>query len=360
MKEPLNKNYQNKQMNKKIKIGISVGDINGIGMEVILKTFSDARMLEVCTPVIYGTLKLASFYKKALALNEVHFNKITAAKDAIDQKANLIECWQEEVEITVGKSTENGGKFALISLEAATADLAAGHIDALVTAPINKDNIQSETFDFPGHTEYLSQKFDGESLMLMVGENLKIGVATNHIPISKVANTLTSDTIFGKLKILNKTLVQDFCATNPRIAVLGLNPHAGDNGLIGKEEENSIIPAIDNAKSIGINAFGPYPADGFFGSGNYKNFDAILAMYHDQGLIPFKSLSFGSGTNFTAGLNRVRTSPDHGVAYEIAGQNKAEESSFRQAIYAACDIYKNRQFSAAINENPLTLKKQLY
>jgi 4-hydroxythreonine-4-phosphate dehydrogenase len=344
-------------MNKKIKIGISVGDINGIGMEVILKTFSDARMLEVCTPVIYGSLKVASFYKKAFGLNELTFNKIKDAKDAIVQQPNLIECWQENAEITVGKSTEKGGKFALISLEAATADLAAGHIDALVTAPINKDNIQSETFDFPGHTEYLSQKFDGESLMLMVGENLKIGIATNHIPLRKVANTLTSEIIFGKLKILNKTLVQDFCATNPRIAVLGLNPHAGDNGLIGEEEENIIIPAIDNAKSIGINAFGPYPADGFFGSGNYKNFDAILAMYHDQGLIPFKSLSFGSGTNFTAGLNIVRTSPDHGVAYEIAGQNKAEESSFRQAIYTACDIYKNRQFSAVINENPLTLKK---
>ena len=194
--------------------------------------------------------------------------------------------------------------------------------------------------------------------MLMVNDTIKIGVATNHIPISKVANTLTADTIFGKLKILNKSLIQDFCNTNPRIAVLGLNPHAGDNGLIGKEEENIIIPAIDNAKSIGINAFGPYSADGFFGSGNYKKFDAILAMYHDQGLIPFKSLSFGEGTNFTAGLNIIRTSPDHGVAYEIAGQNKAEESSFRQAIYVACDIHKNRLFSEEINENPLAIKKQ--
>jgi len=342
----------------KIKVGISIGDINGIGMEVIIKTFRDNRMLDICTPIVYGSLKLSSFHKKALGINDFSFNKIKAAKDATSKKPNLIECWQDDVKIDLGQSTEAGGKYALISLEAATADLAAGHIDALVTAPINKDNIQSETFNFPGHTEYLSEKFDGQSLMLMVGENIKIGVATNHIPISKVANTLSSDNIFGKLKILNKTLVQDFCATNPKIAVLGLNPHAGDNGLIGKEEENVIIPAIDNAKSIGINAFGPYPADGFFGSGNYKNFDAILAMYHDQGLIPFKSLSFGSGTNFTAGLSAIRTSPDHGVAYEIAGQNKAEESSFRQAIYAACDICKNRKFSEEINENPLAKKKQ--
>ena len=344
-------------MSKKIKVGISIGDINGIGMEVIIKTFSDERMLDICTPIVYGSLKVSSFYRKALEINDFSFNKIKAAKDAIDNKPNLIECWQEDAKIDTGQSTKDGGKYALISLEAATADLASGNIDALVTAPINKDNIQSETFNFPGHTEYLSEKFDGDSLMLMVGENIKIGVATNHIPISKVANTLTSESIFGKLKILNKTLVQDFCSTNPRIAVLGLNPHAGDNGLIGKEEENIIIPAIDNAKSIGINAFGPYPADGFFGSGNYKKFDAILAMYHDQGLIPFKSLSFGSGTNFTAGLSAIRTSPDHGVAYEIAGQNKAEESSFRQAIYTACDIYKNRIFSEEINKNPLVKKK---
>tara|TARA_B100000809_G_C15125364_1_gene526023 strand:+ start:992 stop:2026 length:1035 start_codon:yes stop_codon:yes gene_type:complete len=344
-------------MSKKIKVGISIGDINGIGMEVIIKTFSDERMLDICTPIVYGSLKVSSFYRKALEINDFSFNKIKAAKDAIDNKPNLIECWQEDAKIDIGQSTKDGGKYALISLEAATADLASGNIDALVTAPINKDNIQSETFNFPGHTEYLSEKFDGDSLMLMVGENIKIGVATNHIPISKVANTLTSESIFGKLKILNKTLVQDFCSTNPRIAVLGLNPHAGDNGLIGKEEENIIIPAIDNAKSIGINAFGPYPADGFFGSGNYKKFDAILAMYHDQGLIPFKSLSFGSGTNFTAGLSAIRTSPDHGVAYEIAGQNKAEESSFRQAIYTACDIYKNRIFSEEINKNPLVKKK---
>ncbi|MBL4670537.1 MAG: 4-hydroxythreonine-4-phosphate dehydrogenase PdxA [Flavobacteriales bacterium] len=342
----------------KIKIGISIGDINGIGMEVIIKTFRDSRMLDICTPIIYGSSKISSLHRKVLEINDFSFNVIKSIRDVNVKKPNIINCWEEDVEMSLGQSTENGGKYALASLEAATKDLTEGNIDALVTAPINKDNIQSEEFDFPGHTEYLTDKFEGESLMLMVNDTIKIGVATNHIPISKVANTLTADTIFGKLKILNKSLIQDFCNTNPRIAVLGLNPHAGDNGLIGKEEENIIIPAIDNAKSIGINAFGPYSADGFFGSGNYKKFDAILAMYHDQGLIPFKSLSFGEGTNFTAGLNIIRTSPDHGVAYEIAGQNKAEESSFRQAIYVACDIHKNRLFSEEINENPLAIKKQ--
>lgn len=345
-------------MSKKIKIGISIGDINGIGLEVIIKTFEDPRMLDICTPVVYGSAKYASEYRKALHINDFSFHRIKNIKEINHKKANLLECWNEEVKISFGVSTEEGGKYALASLEAATNDLSAGNIDALVTAPINKDNIQSEEFDFPGHTEYLTNKFEGESLMLMVSENIKIGVATNHIPVSKIANTLSSDNIFTKLKILNKTLIQDFCIDGPRIAVLGLNPHASDNGLIGKEEENIIIPAINNAKSVGVNTFGPYPADGFFGSGNYKKFDAILAMYHDQGLIPFKSLSFGDGTNFTAGLNIIRTSPDHGVAYEIAGQNKADENSFRQAIYKACDIHKNRMFSEKINENPLTIKKQ--
>ena len=345
-------------MSKKIKLGISVGDINGIGMEVIIKTFQDSRMLDICIPIVYGSSKVSSFHRKVLQINDFSFNIIKSAKEANLKKPNIIDCWNEDVEITLGQSNEVGGKYALASLEAATEGLKNGDIDALVTAPINKENIQSETFKFPGHTEYLTDKFEGNSLMLMVNDNLKIGVSTNHIPLSKVANILTADAIFGKLKILNKALIQDFCITSPRIAVLGLNPHAGDNGLIGEEEEDIIIPAIDNAKSIGINTFGPYPADGFFGSGNYQKFDAILAMYHDQGLIPFKALSFGEGTNFTAGLNIIRTSPDHGVAYEIAGQNKAEESSFRQAVYAACDIYKNRAFAAEINENPLPLAKK--
>jgi 4-hydroxythreonine-4-phosphate dehydrogenase len=345
-------------MSKKIKLGISVGDINGIGMEVIIKTFADNRMMEICTPIVYGSSKVSTYHRKAMGVNDFSFNYIKSLKEVNHKKPNLLECWKEDVDIKLGESNEDGGKYAFLSLEAATKDLAEGNIDALITAPINKDNIQSEEFNFPGHTEYLTEKFDGESLMLMVNDNIKIGVATNHIPVSAIANTLTADTIFSKLKILNKSLVQDFSLNGPRIAVLGLNPHAGDNGLIGKEENDIIIPAINNAKSIGINAFGPYPADGFFGSGNYKKFDAILAMYHDQGLIPFKSLSFGEGVNFTAGLSIIRTSPDHGVAYEIAGQNKAEENSFRKAVYMACDIFKSRTLAKEINENPLTIKKQ--
>ncbi len=343
---------------KKIKIGITSGDINGVGMEVIIKTFNDARMLEICTPIVYGSSKISTFHRKALKIHDFHFNKIKNVKEASSKKPNIVECWEEDVEIALGQSTKEGGKYALASIVAATNDLKNGLIDAIVTAPINKDNIQSEEFNFPGHTEFFTDKFNGESIMLMVNENIKIGVATNHIPLSEVANKLSEETIFSKLKILNRALIQDFCIVGPKIAVLGLNPHAGDTGLIGNEEETIITPAINNAKSVGVNAFGPYPADGFFGSGNYKKFDAILAMYHDQGLIPFKSFSFGDGVNFTAGLSIIRTSPDHGVAYDITGQNKASENSFRQAVYAACDIFKNRMLSEKLNENPLVVKKQ--
>lgn len=344
-------------MSKKIKIGISIGDINGIGMEVIIKTFTDSRMLDFCTPIVYGSAKLAAVHRKELEINDFSFHKIKSISEANPKKANLIDCWTEDVDVLFGRSTPDGGKYALISLECASKDLFDGNIDALVTAPINKENIQSETFDFPGHTEYLTEKFEGNSLMLMVSENLKIGVATNHIPISEVASSLTADSIFSKLKILKNSLVKDFSCTNPRIAVLGLNPHAGDSGLLGKEEAEIITPAINNAKSIGINTFGPYSADGFFGSANYRKFDAILAMYHDQGLIPFKSLSFGEGVNFTAGLNVIRTSPDHGVAYAIAGKNSASESSFRAAIYIACDIYKNRIIDEEINKDRLKVRR---
>lgn len=344
-------------MSNKIKIGISIGDINGIGLEVIIKTFMDNRMLDFCTPIVYGSTKLANNYRKTLEVTDFAFNKITKVEEASSKKANMLSCWTEEVELNFGNPTENGGKYAFLSLEAATKDLLEGKIDALVTAPINKDTIQSDNFNFKGHTEYLEAKANGESIMLLTSENLKVGIATNHIPVSSVASSLSADAIFSKLKTLNKTLVQDFLLTSPKIAVLGLNPHAGDNGLIGSEEKQIIIPAINNAKSIGINAFGPYPADGFFGSGSYKKFDAILAMYHDQGLIPFKTLSFGEGVNFTAGLNIIRTSPDHGVAYEIAGKNLASESSFRTAVYLACDIAKNRQLSEEINNDKLKIKK---
>jgi 4-hydroxythreonine-4-phosphate dehydrogenase len=340
-------------MSKKTKIGISVGDINGIGIEVIIKTFLDPQMMELCTPIVYGSSKTVSLYRKSLDIHDFSFNKIDDVKDANPKKANIIDCWNEEAQIDFGKSTPEAGKYAFISLEAATKDLAEGKIDAIVTAPINKDNIQSEDFKFSGHTEYLESKSTGESLMLMTSENLKIGMVTGHIPVKSIASNLTSDKIFGKIKILNKALIQDFAINSPKIAVLGLNPHAGDNGLLGTEEDEIITPAINNAKSIGLNVFGPYAADGFFGSGNYKKFDAVLAMYHDQGLIPFKSLAFGSGINFTAGLDIVRTSPDHGVAYDIAGKNIANEQSFRSAIYLAIDVVKNRIMDAEINENPL-------
>lgn len=342
----------------KIRLGISVGDINGIGMEVIIKTFKDSRMMDFCVPIVYGSGNVSQFHRKTLGIADFSFNVIKSIDKVNAKKANLIECWTQDVELALGESNEEGGKYALLSLEAATKDLEEGKLDALVTAPINKDNIQSDDFDFPGHTEYLDNKFEGNSLMLMVNEQIKIGVATNHIPVSAIANNLSADLIFSKLKILNKALTQDFSLVKPKIAVLGLNPHAGDNGLLGKEEEEMIVPAINNAKSIGINAFGPYPADGFFGSGNYSKFDAVLAMYHDQGLIPFKSLSFGEGVNFTAGLSIIRTSPDHGVAYEIAGQNKASENSFRRAVYLACDLVKSRKLAAEINENPLSVKRQ--
>ena len=340
-------------MSKKTKIGISVGDINGIGIEVIIKTFLDPQMMELCTPIVYGSSKTVSLYRKSLDIHDFSFNKIDDVKDANPKKANIIDCWNEEAQIDFGKSTPEAGKYAFISLEAATKDLAEGKIDAIVTAPINKDNIQSEDFKFSGHTEYLESKSTGESLMLMTSENLKIGMVTGHIPVKSIASNLTSDKIFGKIKILNKALIQDFAINSPKIAVLGLNPHAGDNGLLGTEEDEIITPAINNAKSIRLNVFGPYAADGFFGSGNYKKFDAVLAMYHDQGLIPFKSLAFGSGINFTAGLDIVRTSPDHGVAYDIAGKNIANEQSFRSAIYLAIDVVKNRIMDAEINENPL-------
>ena len=340
-------------MSKKTKIGISVGDINGIGIEVIIKTFLDPQMMELCTPIVYGSSKTVSLYRKSLDIHDFSFNKIDDAKDANPKKANIIDCWEEEAEIAFGKSTSEAGKYAFTSLNAATKDSSEGKIDAIVTAPINKDNIQSDDFKFSGHTEYLESKSTGESLMLMISENLKIGMVTGHIPVKTIANNLTVDKIFGKIKVLNKALIQDFAIHSPKIAVLGLNPHAGDNGLLGSEEDEIIIPAINNAKSIGLNVFGPYAADGFFGSGNYKKFDAVLAMYHDQGLIPFKSLVFGSGINFTAGLDIIRTSPDHGVAYDIAGKNIANEQSFRSAIYLAIDVVKNRKMDNEINENPL-------
>jgi 4-hydroxythreonine-4-phosphate dehydrogenase len=343
---------------KNIKIGISIGDINGVGMEVILKTFEDRRMLELCTPILFGSARLLNAYKKVIGLDELSFNTIHKVHEAKSRKINLINCWKEDVALNLGKNTSEGGKYAFKSLEAATKELKDGSLDALVTAPINKKNIQSDKFEFPGHTEYLEKQDQGQALMFMLSDSMKIGVVTGHIPIDKVSANISEESILKKLQSLHQSLQQDFGIRKPKIALLGLNPHAGDDGVIGQEDKNIIIPAIQSASDKNILAFGPYPADGFFGSSSMKNFDGILAMYHDQGLIPFKTLSFGKGVNFTAGLSFVRTSPDHGTAYDIAGKNLADHSSFREAIYSACDIFRKRKESLKLQESPLVIKQK--
>lgn len=342
---------------EKIIVGISQGDINGVGLEVIIKTFLDPQMLEICTPVIFGSNKTASFHRKALNIEDFSFNQIKDVSEINHKRANIINVYEEEVLIEFGKQTADGGKYALKSLEAAAYALAQGKIHVLVTAPINKENIQSPDFQFPGHTEYLDEKFaDGKSsLMFLVSETLRVAVVTGHIPVTRVAQELNPEKIQQKLQALHKSLIEDFEIRKPKIAILGLNPHASDNGLIGNEEQNIIIPAINKAKEEGMLAYGPYSADGFFGNGTYKNFDAVLAMYHDQGLIPFKTIAFNSGVNFTAGLPIVRTSPDHGTAYDIAGKNIASEESFRRAVYTAIDIYKRRKLYKEITTNPLKI-----
>jgi 4-hydroxythreonine-4-phosphate dehydrogenase len=331
---------------KKLKIGITQGDINGIGYEIILKTLDDARILEFCTPIIYGSPKVAAYHRKNLEIT-LNLNLITNATEANEKRVNIINCNDDEIKVELARSTDEAGKAAYLALEKATQDLKSGAIDALVTAPINKKNIQSADFSFPGHTEYLEEKFGnkGEALMLMVNDFMRIAVVTGHIPITKVAQAITTEKIVEKIHQLNDALKQDFMLTKPRIAVLGLNPHAGDDGVIGDEEKTIILPAIEKALQEGIICVGPLPADGFFGASNFHHYDGILAMYHDQGLIPFKALSMDSGVNYTAGLSVVRTSPAHGTAYDKAGQNLANESSFREALYLACDVVRNRQRS---------------
>ena len=327
-----------------IKIGITQGDINGISYEVILKTLEDNRICELCTPIVYGSPKVAAYHRKMLNLN-VNLNIINKAEEAQEKKANIINCCNEEIKVEVGLSTSQAGEAAFKALEKATRDLKEGKIDVLVTAPINKNNIQSESFSFPGHTEYLENLFGekGDALMVLANESIRIAVVTGHVPVSKISSCLTQEKILNKIKQFNKSLVEDFGIFKPRIAVLGLNPHAGDKGVIGKEEEEIISPAIKQALDEGIICFGPLPADGFFGANGHSHYDGILAMYHDQGLIPFKTIAMDNGVNFTAGLPVVRTSPDHGTAYDLAGQNMASENSFRQALYMAIDVYKNRQ-----------------
>jgi 4-hydroxythreonine-4-phosphate dehydrogenase len=325
-------------------IGITLGDINGIGPEVIIKALSDNRVTKSFTPIIYGSNKVIGFYKKQLKLDEFNYQVVKTADQAHHKKINILNCGNDNIEVKIGESTTDAGEFALACLQAATQDLKDGHIQAVVTGPINKHNIQSDKFKFAGHTEYFAEQFDADDmLMLLMSEDLRVGVVTGHIPLKEVSKAITKAKILSKIKILDKSLKADFGITKPKIAVLGLNPHAGEDGLLGDEETSIIQPVINECKEKGMLVFGPYPADGFFGMMHYKKFDAVLAMYHDQGLIPFKTLAFETGINFTAGLPIVRTSPDHGTAYNIAGKSIASESSMREAIFLALDIIKNRQ-----------------
>ena len=339
---------------KKIIAGISHGDINGIGYEVIMKALSDPLINDICTPVVYGSPKVAAYHRKALNISNITFNNIRTPEEAHPRKPNMINCLDDNIRVELGKSTPQGGEAALISLEKAVEDLKNGKIDVLITAPIDKQNVQSEKFNFKGHTEYLRSEAGGmEALMFMIGESMRIGVATGHVPLEKVSEMITVELLLPKIRLMNQSLILDFGIRKPQIAVLGLNPHAGDNSLLGTEEGEIIIPAIQQVQKEGILAFGPFPADGFFGAGSFTQFDGILAMYHDQGLIPFKALSFDSGVNFTAGLPFIRTSPVHGTAFAISGRGKASENSFRQAIYTACDVFRNRKTYEEISQNPL-------
>jgi 4-hydroxythreonine-4-phosphate dehydrogenase len=348
-------------MQEKVIVGISQGDVNGIGLEVVLKTLMDPTIIEVCTPVLFSSQKTVSYYRKVLGLEEFNFAPIKDLAQINTKKVNVFVCYDEEVNIEMGKSTEIAGKYAFQSLEKATQALVDKKIDVLVTAPINKSNIQSPDFKFVGHTEYLGSKLGGDPLMLMCTDSgLRIAVVTGHIPLKDIASKITIETVSKKISQLHESLVKDFGVRKPKIAVLGLNPHAGDGGAIGNEDKDVITPAIQKLNLNGI-IYGPYSADGFFGNRAYEQFDGILAMYHDQGLIPFKTLAFNEGVNFTAGLNSIRTSPDHGTGYDIAGKNIANDQSFKKAMYTAIDIFKNRRLQAEISENPLafgTFKKE--
>ncbi len=342
-------------MSNKIKIGITHGDINGVGYEVILKLLEDNRILELCTPVIYGSAKIANYYRKGMEMQQIPFNQIADAADAQDEANNIINVVGEDIRIDPGQSTPEAGAAALAALERAVDDLSSGKIDALVTAPINKHNIQGDGFRFPGHTEYLEAR-GGEgarSLMILFNDRLRVALVTTHLPVAEIAPAITRERIAEKLRIFSESLVKDFSCSHPRIAVLALNPHAGDGGVIGKEETEIIIPALEQARKEGVNCYGPYPADGFFGAEQYRRFDGVLAMYHDQGLAPFKTIAMEGGVNFTAGLPFVRTSPDHGTGYDIAGKGEASEESMRQAVYAAIDIVRSRRNHADAHRNPL-------
>jgi len=343
---------------KPIIAGITHGDINGIGYEVIIKALTEPAIMDLCVPVVYGSPKVAAYHRKVLNIANFSFNNIRSVEEAHPRKANLVNCLGDEVRVELGKSTPEGGHSSLAALEAATADLMKHKIDVLITGPIDKHNIQSDKFHFTGHTDYLKSKLSApDVLMFMLCESMKIGFATDHIPLKDVAGAITIPVLMHKLKLMNRSLLQDFAIRGPRIAVLSLNPHAGDNGLLGMEEKDIIIPAIAKANEEGIFAFGPYSSDGFFGSGAFTRFDAVLAMYHDQGLGAFKVIAFDTGVNFTAGLPVIRTSPVHGTAFDIAGRNEASGNSMRQAIYTACDIFRNREMYDELMRNPLQPQK---
>lgn len=338
-------------------VGISIGDLNGIGSEVILKTFEDSRMLELCTPVVFANVKILSFIKRNLE-STVVLHGIDKLDQLVPGKINVLNVWKEGVDLNLGVNDDKVGEYGIKSFVAATKALKEGLVDVLVTAPINKYNIQSEDFKFPGHTDYLDQELEGDALMFMVQDSLRVGLLTDHVPINEVASRLTEDLIVKKIETVKQSLIRDFSISNPKIAVLGLNPHCGDGGVIGKEDEELIKPVLKKMFDKGTMVFGPFAADGFFGSGHYEKFDAVIATYHDQGLVPFKTLSFGKGVNFTAGLSKVRTSPDHGTAYDIAGKGIADFNSFKEAVYLALDVYRSRIQYEEMTEKPLKVKEK--
>lgn len=335
-----------------IRVAITHGDTNGVGYELIFKTFEENNIFDICTPIVYGSAKIATYHRKAIDSN-TNFYVINSADEARDGQLNLVNCFDQEIVVTLGHPSEEAGLAALIALEAAVEDLKAGKVDVLVTAPINKATIQSEHFAFQGHTEYLQSKLEGNALMILTNEMMRVALVTTHLAVKNIASAITSEKVESKIRQLYHVLRHDYLISSPRIAVFGLNPHNGDAGTIGTEDTDIIAPVIQNLQEEGLPVFGPYSADGFFGAGHFTKFDGILAMYHDQGLAPFKALSMEDGVNYTAGLNFVRTSPDHGVAYDIAGKGIASDSSFRQALYAAIDIYRNRLIDEDVSKNPL-------
>ena len=338
-------------------VGISVGDLNGIGTEVLLKTFEDARMLEFCTPVIFGNVKVLSFIKKTFQLT-CNLHGIDSLDQLVIGKINVLNIWKEGVNVDFGKNDETVGKYAIKSFTEAVAALKEKTIDVLVTAPINKYNIQSDEFKFPGHTDYLDQELEGDALMFMVQGDLRVGLLTDHIPVNEVSWHLTEELIRKKILTINTSLKRDFKINKPKIAVLGVNPHSGDNGVIGKEDDEVVKPALKRLFEEGVLVFCPYSADSFFGSGQYEKYDAVIAAYHYQGLIPFKTLSFGNGVNYTAGLEGIRTSPDHGTGYDIAGKGIADNNSFKEAVYLAIDVYHSREEYAELTKNPLKIREK--